>query len=886
YYGVETYHQDLLDSFSFAILFIFSFIFIYDLYFVVRLYLGPECSALLEFLSFNVTERANYFYVSSLFCRNLKKRELNSPAQLFSFSKLPERTSRDVSRAAEIMETSIQSVKEKVSPQHEKSWHPTDVLSADFLSTITKVSGCLPYMLPPKCPNTCLAKKYRLITGACNNRDNPRWGAANTALARWLPPVYEDGVSQPRGWNPNFLYNEFPLPLVREVTRKIIHASNEAVTEDDQYTDLLMVWGQYIAHDIAFTPQSTSRATFWGGIDCQKTCESQNPCYPIQLSANETLSKGMECLPFYRSSPACGTGDQGSLFGNLSKSNPRQQMNSLTSFLDASTVYSSTPAIEQKLRNLTSEEGLLQVNTLYEDGGREYLPFVTQVPSPCAQALNTEESERIECFLAGDSRASEVISLAAMHTLWLREHNRLAKNLKILNAHWSSETIYQEARKIVGALHQKITLSDYIPKILGPVAFEQYIGPYKGYDPTVNPTISNIFSTAAFRFGHATIHPVVRRLDARFQDHPDLPKLHLHEVFFSPWRIIKEGGLDPVIRGLLARSAKLQTQERMMNEELTERFFILSDNGTLDLASLDLQRGRDHGLPGYNDWREFCGLQRLENQTDLYTAIANRNIVEKIMELYKHPNNIDVWLGGLAENFLPVARTGPLFACIIGRQMKALREGDWFWWENKHVFTEAQRRELEKHSLSRVICDNTGLTEVPADAFQLGRFLPDFKSCESTPGINLDAWKEIFHQVGTCSFPDKVDDGDFVSCSESGKHVIVYSCHHGYQLQGQEQLTCTEKGWDSPPPVCKDVNECEDQMNPPCHPSAKCENIKGSYQCVCTDPYELGDDERTCIGNTFNECWLALSLLNFLHEGKDCLLPLFKSPVLNTVPGT
>ncbi|XP_044539599.1 thyroid peroxidase-like, partial [Gracilinanus agilis] len=172
------------------------------------------------------------------------------------------------------------------------------------------------------------------------------------------------------------------------------------------------------------------------------------------LPANETLSMGLECLPFYRSSPACGTGDQGSLFGNLTKSNPRQQMNTLTSFLDASTVYSSNPAIEKKLRNLTSQEGLLQVNTLYEDEGREYLPFVTQVPSPCAQALNTEESERIECFLAGDSRASEVISLAAMHTLWLREHNRLAKNLKVLNAHWSSETIYQEARKIVGALHQ------------------------------------------------------------------------------------------------------------------------------------------------------------------------------------------------------------------------------------------------------------------------------------------------------------------------------------------------------------------------------------------------------------------------------------------------
>ncbi|XP_043844300.1 thyroid peroxidase [Dromiciops gliroides] len=779
--------------------------------------------------------------------RNLKKRELNSPAQLFSFSKLPERTSQDVSRAAEIMETSIRSVKEKVSLQHKKSWHPTDVLSADLLNTIAKVSGCLPYMLPPKCPNTCLANKYRLITGACNNRDNPRWGAANTALARWLPPVYEDGVSQPKGWNPNFLYNEYPLPLAREVTRKIIYASNEAVTEDNQYTDLLMVWGQYIDHDIAFTPQSTSRATFWGGIDCQRTCESQNPCYPIKLLDDETSSMGMECLPFYRSSPACGTGDQGILFGNLSKSNPRQQMNSFTSFLDASTVYGSAPAIEKKLRNLTSKEGLLQINMLYADGGREYLPFVTQVPSPCAQPPNTEESERIECFLAGDSRASEVISLAAMHTLWLREHNRLAKNLKKLNAHWSSETIYQEARKIVGALHQVITLRDYIPKILGPLAFEQYIGPYKGYDPTLNPTISNIFSTAAFRFGHATIHPVVRRLDARFQDHPDLPKLHLHEVFFSPWRLIKEGGLDPLIRGLLASPAKLQTQEQMMNEELTEKLFVLSNNGTLDLASLNLQRGRDHGLLGYNDWREFCGLQRLENQADLYTAIANRSVVEKIMELYKHPNNIDVWLGGLAENFLPDARTGPLFACIIGRQMKALREGDWFWWENKQVFTEAQRHELEKHSLSRLICDNTGLIAVPADAFQLGRFPPDFKSCEDIPGINLDAWKETFHQVGTCNFPDKVDDGDFVSCSEPGKHVLVYSCHHGYQLQGQGQLTCTERGWDFPPPVCKDIDECEDQMNPPCHASAKCKNIKGSYQCVCTDPYELGEDERTCI---------------------------------------
>ncbi|XP_039766081.1 thyroid peroxidase [Ornithorhynchus anatinus] len=799
----------------------------------------------------NIVEEKKHMVENAIYNtmkRNLKRREVTSPAQLFAFSKSPERASQDVSRAAEIMEASVQAVKGKVGQSHKRLLHPTDGLPSAVMNIIANVSGCLPFMLPPKCPNTCLANKYRLITGACNNRANPRWGGSNTALARWLPAVYEDGISQPKGWNPSTLYNGFALPMVREVTRTIIQAPNEAVTEDNLYSDIMIVWGQYIDHDIAFTPQSTSKATFLGGADCDLTCENQNPCYPIQLPSNDSLSTRMDCLPFFRSSPACGTGDQGAIFQNLSTSNPREQINGLTSFLDASTVYGSTPALEKKLRNWTHDEGLLRVNLQFSDQGRAYLPFVSRVPSPCAQARDTDRAERIECFMAGDGRSSEVISLTALHTLWLREHNRLAKALKQINPHWTSETLYQEARKIVGALHQIITIRDYIPKIIGPVAFEQYIGLYGGYDPTVNPTVSNVFSTAAFRFGHATIHPVIKRLDARFQDHPDLPHLNLHEVFFSPWRIIKEGGLDPLLRGLLAKSAKLQTQDQLMNEELTEKLFVLSNSGALDLASLNLQRGRDHGLPGYNDWREFCGFPRLKTRTDLNTAIANSSLVEKIMELYKHPDNIDVWLGGLVENFLPGARTGPLFACIVGRQMKALREGDRFWWENNDVFTDAQRRELGKHSLSRVICDNTGLDKVPGDAFRLGMFPRDFELCENTPGMNLAAWREDVHQqVGTCGKPMKVENGDFLYCSESGRPVVVYSCHHGYELQGHEQLTCTNGRWDFKPPVCKDINECEDEMNPSCHNSANCKNTKGGFYCACADPYELGEDERTCI---------------------------------------
>jgi hypothetical protein len=69
-----------------------------------------------------------------------------------------------------------------------------------------------------------------------------------------------------------------------------------------------------------------------------------------------------------------------------------------------------------------------------------------------------------------------------------------------------------------------------------------------------------------------------------------------------------------------------------------------------------------------------------------------------------------------------------------------------FWWENSLVFTEAQRRELKKHSLSRVICDNTGLTRVPVDAFHTAEFPQDFESCDNIPSMDLEVWRETFQQ--------------------------------------------------------------------------------------------------------------------------------------------
>lgn len=494
--------------------------------------------------------------------------------------------------------------------------------------------------------------------------------------------------------------------------------------------------------------------------------------------------------------------------GGIIQGLERQQMNSITSFIDASSVYGSTPQLQSSIRNFSSPDGKLSINgQLSDQRGRPYLPFVPTSPSACFQdPENPQGEERVDCFLAGDSRVNEILTLSTLHTLWVREHNRIAGSLKNINSHWSAERIYQEARKIVGALHQIITMRDYVPKIIGKEAFDHYIGPYGGYDPTIDPSASNVFATAAFRFGHATISSVLRRLNESFQEHERFSSLSLHKTFFSPWRLVKEGGIDPVLRGLLGISAAVINTDKLLIDEVTKRLVVLNIPEKLDLASLNLQRGRDHALPGYNKWRTFCGLHSIQTFKQLEGVVRDTSTVQKILKLYGHPDNIDVWLGGLVEDLLPGSRTGPLFSCLIATQMKKLRNGDRFWWENEGVFTEHQREELQRHSLSRVICDNSEVQEVPLDSFKMGKYPDNFLSCDDLPSLILETWREVpSKELIQCGSPAKIEHGDYILSSTPNQLVALYLCYHGYSLEGDKEMVCTENGWSGQPPQCTDI---------------------------------------------------------------------------------
>ncbi|XP_028457268.1 eosinophil peroxidase [Perca flavescens] len=673
------------------------------------------------------------------------RREVVRPHDALRLLKQPRGDTRSAVRSADYMAQTLRLLHERVHHVHKRSLNATDLLTREDLLKLSKISGCEAQVILPSCPSTPNLNKYRTATSVCNNIKNPRLGASNTPFARWLPAEYDDGISQPKGFNRNRKINNFLLPLVRQVSNNILSTTDAGVVNDTEYTHMVTLFGQWNDHDLTFTPFSPSIRSFSNGLNCDESCENSEPCVPIQIPPGDPrLPSGPNsCIPAFRSAPACGTGYSAYNFGG--EPNKREQINALTAFLDLGQVYGSDEKLSLFLRDLESDAGLLRVNTEFRDNNRELLPFNPLQVNMCAtrrKITNNTNAREVPCFIAGDGRVDENIALTSIHTLFMREHNRLARELKRLNPQWDGETLYQEARKIMGAYTQVFVFRDYLPHIVGPDAMRRQLGQYPGYNPNVDPSIANVFATAAYRFAHLAIQPFLGRLDANYREDPQFPSVPLFKAFFTPWRIIFEGGIDPVLRGLIGRPAKLNTQDHMMVDALRERLFQFVMHLALDLGSLNMERGRDHGLAGYNAWRRFCGLSQPRNQQELAQVMNNNDLARRLLQLYGTADNIDIWMGGVAEPFVNGGRVGPLFACLIATQFQKIRQGDRLWYENPGVFTPAQRAALSTTSLSKIICDNTGITAVPSDAYSVLSNRNRLVNCANLRRLNLAPWRE------------------------------------------------------------------------------------------------------------------------------------------------
>jgi hypothetical protein len=511
-----------------------------------------------------------------------------------------------------------------------------------------------------------LAPGYRSIDGSSNNLGDPQMNAAGTPLRRAMQANYADEVSQMEGQN-------YPNP------RAISNAINDqkqgkSITNALKVSDFLWQWGQFVDHDVDLT-------------DGVNPPEHVNIPIPAGDPFFDPDSAGTAEMVFNRSIYHTDTG--------TGSDNPRQQFNEITGWIDGSQIYGSD---DERATALRTNDGTGQLRM----GNGQLLPFNIE-------GLPNAGGTSASLFLAGDVRANEQVGLTALHTLFVREHNRLAARIAARKPSLTDEQIYQRARRQVIAILQAITYNEFIPALLG----QDALAPYRGYKPKRNAAIMNEFSTAAFRLGHTLVSPSILRLDA---DGHEIAAGHLpvRNAFFAPQRLIEEGGIEPILRGLA--SQRCQELDVYIVDDLRNFLFGTPGQGGFDLAALNIQRGRDHGLPRYNDAREAMGLVRKQNFAEVST---DPEVQARLASVYIGVDDIDFWIGGLAENHIRGSMMGELFFTVLKKQFEALRDGDRFWYQRS--MKPGKVHSINRTRLADIIRRNTTIKrEIPRDVFHTG----------------------------------------------------------------------------------------------------------------------------------------------------------------------
>jgi hypothetical protein len=552
----------------------------------------------------------------------------------------------------------------------------------------------------------CLLSSFRSIDGSGNNIAHPTWGQAGTDLLRVSPVAYADGISTPS--QPNTLSpREISNNLNNQSSPIFSFADNLGPPQSKSLSDFAYVWGQFIDHDMDLTKDNSGQA-----FDI--------PADPTK--ANDPM--GTE--PFTRSQFDASTG--------TSTSNPRQQVNAVTAFLDLSQVYGSSDVVANALR--TFKDGLLKTSA------GNLLPFnnLTFFTQTQLDALNmANDAQQVtsdKLFAAGDRRANENIELTAMQTLFVRNHNRLANELQQLDpksfgfTHWNDESLYQEARKLNIAEEEIITYTEFIPANLGPNALPAFTG----YNPNVNAGIATEFSTVGFRFGHSLLSNTVGRGQNNGNDIADVNSngaaINLVEDFFRP-DLINPNGVtvnlvdrfgnpDPHtssdIDAILKADADNTANELdlLLIDEVRNILFGIPHGPGTDLAARDVQRARDHGIGTYNQVRVAYGLPAVTKFSDI---TSDMKVQQALRDTYGTVDSIDPFEGMLAEDHLPGADVGPTIKAILAKQFTALRDGDRFFYLNESFNTAELNLIAQGNTLAGLISSNTNITNLQGDVF-------------------------------------------------------------------------------------------------------------------------------------------------------------------------
>lgn len=552
----------------------------------------------------------------------------------------------------------------------------------------------------------------RSITGVGNNTSPGRftWGAAETDVIRFgYPADYPDGFGDAIDSPP-------AAPNARDVSN-LLCAQSSPVYNNRLLSDWIVQWGQFLTHDMDHTGTGAANNSLSTGATGDFSIAINDPTDPL----------GPNPMPFNRSNynPTTGTSDLVPVPGAPPRPNWREQINSVTSFIDASNVYGSDATRAAALRTFS--------------GGQLVTTAGGLLPGRNSAGLENDDplGHGGELFLAGDVRANEQIGLTATHALFLREHNRLAKQLQAQNPTLNDEQVYQAARKIVGAEMQIITYKEFLPALMGAAAPnpDAY-----NYNPALNPSITNSFATAFFRYGHS-----MQSADIQLTNNngSSAGSVSLRDAFFNP-DVLGDTPetVELVLKGLAWQVA--QENDVLMVDDMRNFLFGPLGAGGMDLASLDIQRGRDHGLLDYNAFRPAYGLARVNSVAQLTSDLDVRS---KLISLYGNVNNLDAWVGGIAENHVAGSSVGAMVMASLLDQFTRLRDGDrLFYVGDADLQTTMFRNaiDLDSITLAEIIRLNTGITNLQDNVFFATSpgLAGDFNFDGIVDGADYTAWRD------------------------------------------------------------------------------------------------------------------------------------------------